>query len=117
MKPQVLDMDSEVLAEFKDSLNSAIQIVIDQLTKKSLSSGEVSAKIKIALISRTDSKTGEVLIMPEIEPNVGMKIGAKGKLECQKQAGMILQKSPCGKPVVASNQVSIDELMDVEKGA
>lgn len=117
MKPQILDMDSEVLAEFKNSMNYAIKTVIDQLTAKGLTAGEVTGKIRIRVGVHTDKETGEIYYMPELEPDVNLKIGSSGKMDCDKQAGMILKKSPCGMPVVSSSQISIDELMDAEKGA
>ena len=117
MKPQILDLDSEVLAEFKRSMNYAIKTVIDQLTAKGLTAGEVTGKIKIRVDMHTDKETGEIYYMPEIEPDVNLKIGASGKMDCNKQAGMILRKSPCGTPVVSSNQITITELMEAEKGA
>ena len=117
MEPQVLNIDSEPLAEFKNMMNFAIETLIIQLTDKNLKAGEVTGKIKISLEKRADKETGLIYYMPVIEPDVGMKIGAKAKLDCEKKAGMILQKGPGGTPVVATNQITMDEMLGALKGA
>ena len=115
MRPQILNMDSEVLEEFRNKFNSAIAAVIRNLIDKKLTAGTVTGKIDITIMEQVDKETGEVYWSPEIEPVVNMKVGAKGKLECGKKAGMILKITPCRAPVVASNQISFDEMIELER--
>ena len=117
MKPQVLDLNSEVFVEFLEKLNAALTVAMNQLLEKKLMAGTVSGKIKITLMENKDKETGEVRINPIFEPEVDMKIGAKGKLECSPVGGMILQKDRNGQNIIASNQVEIDDLLREQKGA
>ena len=115
MRPQILDLSSEALEEFRNKFNQAIAVVIRNLIDKKLMKGTVTGRIDITIMETVDKETGEVYWMPKIEPVVNLKVDAKGKLECNTQADMILKKTPCGEPVVASNQISFDELMQLER--
>lgn len=123
MKAQELNIDCEVFDDFREKLTGAINLVLDQLIAKGLSGGSVNAKIDIAIRQDTDTDTGEIIRMPEFEPKITMKIGAKGTVKCIKQEGMILKKALCGRNIVGSNQISMDELLasmdgdDRRKGA
>ena len=118
MKPQILDMDSEALEEFRERFNLAISSLIRNMVKKDLGAGVVAGKIKIEIDRTVDKDTGEVILMPKLTPDVSMKVDAKGKIECSQVTGMILQTTPCGQPVVASNQITMDELIEADrKGA
>lgn len=114
MKPQELTITSEVFEDLRNKLNAAINITVNRLLDKGLSNGNVSAKIDISIRETTNKETGEVTIMPEFEPSVSMKIGAKGKMDCEKVGGMIMRQGPSGRIYVATNQISIDELMEAE---
>lgn len=118
MKPQILDLDSEVLAEFRGRFDFAISSLIRNMVDKGLTAGDVTGKIRIEIEQVTDKETGEVTLMPRIMPAVNMKIGAKAKLDCVKMEGMILRTTPCGQAVVSSNQITMDELIEADrKGA
>lgn len=117
MTPQILDLNSEVLTEFREKFNTALAALLRNMIEKDLKTGEVGGKIKVELFQKT-TEDGEVFWMPEIRPDVHLKVGAKGKLDCSTVSGMVLRTSPCGMPVVASNQISIDDLMEADrKGA
>lgn len=60
MKPQRMDLESEALAEFKSSLNAALEIVTCRMIRKNMNEGTVSAKIKIRIDEHADQKTGEI---------------------------------------------------------
>lgn len=117
MKPQELTLESEVFDEFRTGLSAAINSALDQIILKHLGGGTVTAKIGIAVHEVTNRETGEVHIMPEFEPGISIKIGAKGSIKLAKQSGMILMQADCGKNFVGSNQVSIDELIKKQEGA
>lgn len=116
MTPQILDLKSEALAEFRDKFDSALAILIRNMIDKDLRSGEVSGKVRIELNSNT-TDDGEIIWTTELKPDVHLKVGAKGKLECGTVGSMIVKTSPCGMPVVATNQITMDELLKAEKGA
>ena len=110
MKPQRINIESEALEEFRQSLNAALEIVTCQLMRKRLHEGTVSAKVKISLEERQDDKTGEIYYTMELEPKVTMKIGASDNMGCGKKAGIIMQPDRDGRPMIASQQITMDEL-------
>lgn len=114
MKPQRLNLESEALEEFRKRLNAGLEIVTSQLIRKKLYKGTVSAKIGITISERADDKTGEIYYEIELEPNVSMKIGASGSLKCGKTAAIMKQDAE-GRPIIASEQIGMDELMEEER--
>ena len=117
MKPQELKIECECFDELRERLNAALHSVIDALIEKQLPTGTVAAKIGIAIHHKTDEETGEVLLMPEFKPDVSLKIGGKGKIELGTICGIYLKQTEDGSHLVASNQISIDDLMAEQKGA
>lgn len=117
MKPQELTIDSEVFEELRDELSAAINQVIDQLISKRMKKGTVGAKIGITIQEHFDADTGEVTYMPVFEPGISMKMGMQDGGKLSKRCGLFLRKSPCGTNFIADNQISMDELMDDQKGA
>ena len=114
MKPQRLNIESEALEEFRQSLNAALEIVACQLIKRKLQKGVVSAKVAITLDERTDAKTGEIFYDVALQPGVTMKIGASDKLDCGKKAA-IMKPDETGRPLSAREQIGMDDL--IEEGA
>ena len=114
MKPQILDLDSEVLEEFRARFNFALSSLIINLIEKELPAGEVGGKINIEIEKKT-TEDGEIVYMPKIRPDVHMKVKAKAKLDCGTMEGMILRTTPCGQAVVASNQITFDDLLEADK--
>ena len=90
MKPQRLNIESEALEEFRQSLNAALEIVTCQLIRRKLQKGTVSAKVAITIHERADDKTGEIYYQMELEPNVNMKIGASDSLKCGTKAAIMI---------------------------
>lgn len=114
MKPQILDLDSEVLAEFRERFNFALSSLIRNLVEKDLPAGEVGGKIRIE-INKSVTDDGEVVYMTTIRPDVHLKVNAKAKMDCSTMEGMVLRTTPCGQAVVASNQISMDELIEADR--
>ncbi len=111
MKPQRLSIDSEALEEFRKSLDAALEIVTCQLVRRKLEKGTVTAKVSIKIEERADPKTGEIYYEMELEPTVNMKVGASEKLECGRKSAMMKQDNQ-GRPMIASAQIGMDELVD-----
>lgn len=114
MKPQRLNLESEALEEFRQSMDAALEIVTCQLIRKRLKAGTVSAKVNIHISERADDKTGEIFYEMILEPNVSMKIGASDKLKCGTKAAIMKQDND-GRPIIASEQIGMDEL--IKEGA
>ena len=114
MKPQRLNIESEALEEFRQSLNAALEIVACQLIRRKLQKGVVSAKVAITLEERADDKTGEIYYDMELEPGVSMKIGASDSLKCGTRKAIMKQDGQ-GRPMIASEQIGMDEIL--EEGA
>lgn len=87
MKPQILDLESEALAEFRERFNFAMSSLIGNMIEKGLKTGEVGGKIRIEINQVTDQETGELVLMPVIKPDVHMKVGAKGKVRLRDGGG------------------------------
>lgn len=114
MKPQRLNIESEALEEFRQSLNAALEIVACQLVRRKLTKGTVSAKVAVTIDERTDQKTGEIYYDVVLEPTVNMKIGTSDSMKCGKKAA-IMKPDGQGRPMIASEQIGMDEL--IEDGA
>lgn len=115
MKQHELDLDSMVFAELRHNLNESIKYVISQLSEKGLSEGTVTAKIKIGMMKSTD-ENGEVHQTAIFEPKVASKIGSSYEDKCVATGGRI-QISGDGSVLIGTEQVTMDELMDDQKGA
>ena len=110
MKPQRLNLESEALEEFRQSLSAALEIVTCQLIRRRLNKGTVSAKVAITIEERADDKTGEIYYQMELEPSVNMKVGASDSLKCGKRLAIMKQDND-GRPMIASEQIGMDEIM------
>lgn len=116
MKPQRLNIESEALEEFRQSLNAALEIVTCQLIRRKLQKGTVSANVGITIRERCDDKTGEIYYEMVLEPKVNMKIGASDSLKCGTKAAIMKQDAE-GRPLIASEQIGMDELIAEKEGA
>ena len=110
MKPQELNLECELFNEFRDALDHAIKISMVRMMEKGLDSGTITGKLDITLRSHVSETTGEVQYLPEIVPDVSVKIGTKAKLDCTKQIGFLAKRSLHG-VVVGTDQVTMDELI------
>ena len=113
MKPQELKLECELFNEFRQALNAAIKSCMRQMVAKRLSDGTITGKIEIHLKEAAD-ENGEVLFYPEITPDVALKIGTKGKIDCTKQMGFMMKCGPDGF-IVGTDQVTMDELLGGEE--
>lgn len=113
MKPQELKLECEVFDEFRVNLDAAIRMAIKSMTAKELGSGNVTAKIDIEL-KKEATEDGEIFYIPRFEPDINIKIGAKGNLKCKEKAGMVMKVGEKGL-YIADNQVSIDDLISQEE--
>ena len=111
MKPQELDMQSEVFDEFRIVLNGAIRTTVRKLIEKNMQTGTVSARIRIDM-QRGVTEDGEIVLMPEISADVGSKIGDSEKMKIGDQKGLVLQQGENGELMIADNQISIEEIQD-----
>ena len=116
MKPQELSLQSEALTEFMANLEAALKIVTVRMLEKKMQSGTVSAKIDVEL-HEMPTADGEILNVLEIKPDVKVKIGSKASLDCEKQGGMFVKLDDRNWQIIGSNQISIDELIEGQKGA
>ena len=115
MKAHELDLDSIVFAEMKAQLNGLIAHTVRQMKEKGLSEGQVSAKIKIGMM-RTVDENGEVHTTAIFEPKVASKIVSSAEDKCGATGGRITIGED-GQVLVGSEQITMDELMDDQKGA
>ena len=115
MKAHELDLDSIVFIEMRSRLNQTIADTVRAMKDKGLSEGQVGAKIKITMMSSVD-ENGEVHTTAVFEPKVTCKIGSSEENKCGATGGRITIGDD-GTVIVGSEQVTMDELMDDQKGA
>ncbi|MBR4122288.1 MAG: hypothetical protein IKR06_03260 [Erysipelotrichaceae bacterium] len=115
MKAHELDLDSIVFAELRRKLNEAIERTVWRMKKNGMPEGQINAKIKIGMLSHTD-ENGEIHTTAVFEPKVTYKIGASEEEKCGATGGKITIGDD-GSVLVGSEQVTMDELMDDQKGA
>lgn len=111
MKPQRLNLESEALEEFRANFDDALERLCEQIVKKKLRRGVVSAKVAITLTEKADKETGEIYYKMEIEPDVKRKLSADYTIPCGRKDGIIMQMDPHGRPTIADEQISMDDLM------
>lgn len=116
MKPQALNLESEIFDDFREKLDRAITVAMRNMVSKGIMTGSVTGKIKIELDTEI-MEDGEMIYKPKIEPVIDIKIGAKGKIECGQQAGFLMKPDGGGGFVIGTDQISMDELMDESRGA
>lgn len=118
MEIQRMTLDSEPLQAFRENMDDAMNTIVTNLKKKKLMEGTMTAKVKITLHEIT-TEDGEVAWEMKLEPEVSVKIGAKGKIKCGARAGIYAQFDDDGRAYIADRQISIEEVMDAEeqKGA
>lgn len=114
MKPHVLTLDSEALEEFRGKLNIALAIMVRSMKEKHLMEGTTTARIKVLLNEEVNEDTGEISWTMRLEPEIDIKIGAKHKLECEQKNNICEKFDEAGRAIIASNQISIDELLEAE---
>lgn len=115
MKPQELNLDSELFEDFRNKVNLAINVLMREMIVKGWAGGKISANIGIEMKSHVTDE-GEILYMPTIKPDVKIKIESKANIECEKQEGFIVKQDGANGFVVGTNQITMDELLK-EKGA
>ena len=115
MKAHELDLDSIVFTEMRSRLNATIARTVRVMKEKGLTEGQVSAKIKIGMMSSVD-ENGEIHTTAIFEPKVTCKIGSSEEDKCGATGGRITIGND-GQVLVGSDQVTMDELIDDQKGA
>lgn len=110
MKAQELNLESEVLDEFREQFSETLALVVRELKLRRLYQGSITAKLDIRL-EEHHTADGEIVRTMSIKPDLSMKLGAKAKVECKEKNGMYLQLDEDGKPIIGSCQVDIDELL------
>ena len=116
MKPQALNLESEIFDDFREKLDRAITVAIRNMVSKGILTGSVTGKIRIEL-RETVTEDGETVYAPRIEPVIDIRIDAKGKIECGLQDGFLMKPDGAEGFVIGTDQISMDELMDESRGA
>lgn len=113
MKPQELTINGELFEETRNNLDMAMKILINRMISTGIKKGAVSLKVGIEL-KEIINDSGEVIRMPDISYSVGMGMTEKDTLKGNLQRGLIMKRSPCGKLMVSTEQISMDELTEGE---
>ena len=113
MKAHELDIDSMAFAELKMRLNGDLQSTVREMQEKGLPEGIVSAKIKITMMTTVD-ENGEIHTSAVFEPKVTTRVGSQSEEKCGPTGGKITVMND-GSVIVG--QISMDELLEKQKGA
>lgn len=113
MKPQELSINGELFDETRENLDTAMKILVNRMISTRINKGTVNLKISIEIKDIINDE-GEVIRMPDISYSVGMGMSEKDTLKGNLQRGLMLKRSSCGNLFVASDQISMDELMEGE---
>ena len=113
MKPQELSINGELFEETRDNMDTTIRMLIARMISTGIKKGTVSLKLSIEL-KEIINDSGEVIRMPDISYSVGMGMTEKDTLKGNLQRGLIMKRSPCGKLMVSTEQISMDELTEGE---
>ena len=113
MKSQELVIEGELFDEFRGNLNAEMRILINRMIGTKIMKGAVSAKIGIEIKEFVDDN-GEIVRMPEINYSIGMGMSEKDSMKGNMQRGLILKRTSSGGLLVGSDQISMDELMEVK---
>ena len=110
MKAHELNLESIAFAELRLKIDAELRRVVEAMERKGLAEGQVTAKIKIGMITGAD-ENGEIHSTAVFEPKVTSKIGSSYEDKCGATGGRITVQ---GDGTVILGQISMDEL---EKGA
>lgn len=114
MKPQELTINGELFEETRNNLDMAMKILINRMISTGIKKGAVSLKVGIEL-KEIINDSGEVIRMPDISYSVGMGMTEKDTLKGNLQRGLIMKRTPCGRLMVSTEQISMDELTEGEE--
>ena len=113
MKTQELTINGEMFEELRTNIDVAMKNLINRMITERIDKGNVSAKISITMKEFIDDN-GEIVRMPEIDYNIGMGMSEKDSMKGNVQRGLILQRCAAGRLMIGSEQMSMDELMEVK---
>ena len=111
MQQQELTINGELFEEFRNNIDAAMKILVNRMLSTKINKGSVSAKISIEIKEIIDDN-GEFVRMPDISYSIGMGMSEKDSIKGSLQRGLILGRGPCGKLMIGSEQISMDELME-----
>ena len=115
MAPHELNIDSPVFAGALLMLGDKITETIKDMIAKNLSIGQVDLKIEIGVMQAPD-EDGVFHNTVIFDPKVTRKIGSTEKTKCGGSGGRI-EINKDGQIIIGTNQISMDELLEEQKGA
>lgn len=110
-----LSIESEELTTFRNMFDLSLRNMMVNMKEKDMQNGTITGKIKIQMERVLNRDTGELMTVIHMKPDVSIKLGINGKVECEKINGLHLAFDRNGNPVISENQISMDELLG--KGA
>ena len=109
MRPETLNLDSEALKSFRDLFDISLRHALINMEEKDLQTGTITGKVKILIDRDVNRETGEMVTFISLKPDVNVKLGINAKAECEEVKGLHLEFDGNGNPIVAENQISMDE--------
>ena len=109
MRPETLNLDSEALRSFRDMFDISLRHALISMKEKDLQTGTITGKVKISIDRDMNRETGEMVTFISLKPDVNVKLGINAKVECEEVKGLHLGFDGNWDPIVAENQISMDE--------
>ena len=109
MRPETLNLDSEALKSFRDLFDVSLRHAVSNMEERGLETGTVTGKIRIHIDRDVNRETGEMVTFISLKPDVNVKLGINAKVECEEVKGLHLGFDGNWDPIVAENQISMDE--------
>lgn len=117
MKPQRLNIYSDVFDELRDRFEKALLLALRKMQHLKIAQGTVTARVAITLAESAD-ENGENVMMPEFAAQVEINLPMKGKLDVPTKAGLIMVPDPAGEGfIIADSQYSMFDMLEEQNNA
>lgn len=112
MKPQPLTIQSEVFSDLRKKFDLALLTALRKMKSLKIHEGQIRAVIGVVMDEFKD-ENGETVIMPEFKAQVDINLPIKGKLDVDKQAGLLMIPDRDGEGfIIASTQYSLLDMLE-----
>lgn len=112
---ETLNLDSKTLNGFRQMFDISLRHLMINMEDKDMESGTITGKITIKRETAANRETGEIRTFVHMKPSVSVKLGVNGKADCEEIKGMQMAFDRNGDPIIADEQISMDEI--IGKGA
>ena len=114
MEPQELTLKGEIFKQFMELFDFDLRYMLRTMKAKDLEEGTVTAKIKVIMATDVD-QNAELHDTIQLKPSVSIKLGMNMSDDVPASVKMQLKFDRSGMPIVGTNQISMDEMLEEGK--